>query len=544
MGFVIVIAAIVFMAAPCKCLAQGQLQTDLLIRNGRIVDGTGAPWFAGDVAIADGRIIKIGRNLDFRGGRTIDAQGMVVAPGFIDMMGQSAASFLKDPNSGNNLLSQGVTTILTGEGLSDAPVGRERAKETGWRTMREFLNALEKNGLPMNVAQTAGHTQVRRLVIGDTDRAPKPSELSEMRALVQEAMEAGAIGVSTALIYPPAVFATTEEITALCQVAGRYGGRYYTHMRNEGDRLIEAIDEALHIGAEAGTPVHIFHLKAAGRANWGKTDLALARIHTARLAGQEVDADIYPYVHNGLGLDSFIHPRHFAQGEAEFRRKLNSPPERTDMRREMEEGEGWENWFRHCGGDWDKVVLCQIRAPAYRKENGKSLGEIARVAHKDPWDVFWEIVRYGAFALPETMSEGNKIQCLREDFISICTDVGPAGGSTIAGHPRAYGSYPRVLAHYVRELNVISLERAVSKMSALAANQILAHDRGRVAEGQAADLVIFDANTVRDRATFAKPDTLSEGIRLVIVNGQIVFEGGKRTNVLPGRVLRGPGFRP
>jgi N-acyl-D-aspartate/D-glutamate deacylase len=516
---------------------------DLLIRNGRIVDGCGTPWYAGDVAISSGHISRLGKLGEVPARHTVDAGGLVVAPGFIDMMGQTASLFLHNPQAGNNLLSQGVTTILAGEGVSDAPLKGAAAKTNGWSTMREFFSVLENRGLPMNVAQTVGHTQIRQLVLGDVDRQPNNAELERMRAMVREAMDAGAIGVSTALIYPPAVYASMDEVVALCQVAGEYGGRYYTHMRNEGDRLIEAIDEALTIGANSGTPVHIFHLKTAGQANWGKMDLAIGRIKAARFAGQEVDADIYPYLNNGLGLQSFIHPRHFARGEAEFHKELNSASARAEMRREMEQEEGWENWFRHCGRDWDKVVLSQIRDPGYQKYNGKTLGEIARAVVKDPWYVFWGIVRYGAFALPETMSERNKIDALRQDFVSVCTDVGPAAGSEVAGHPRAYGSFARVLGRYVRELGVLSLEQAVSRMSALAADQVLAYDRGRLAQGLAADIVIFDPATIQDRATFAQPALQAAGVQMVIVNGQIVWDQGKFTGMLPGKVLRGPGYR-
>jgi N-acyl-D-amino-acid deacylase len=523
--------------------AQTNSVYDVLIKNGRVVDGCGGPWFVADIAVKQGRIVRIGRLGDTFARRTFDASGLIVAPGFVDMMGQTASPFLRHSNAGLNLLSQGITTILAGEGVSAAPLSAAEARTNGWRTMHEYLDLLDQHGMPMNVAQTVGHTQIRRLVLGDLDRAPTPAELDQMRGMVAEAMEAGAIGLSTALIYPPAVYAPTEEIGQLCQVAGQYGGHYYTHMRNEGDRLIEAIDEALSIGAAADTPVHIFHLKAAGKANWPKMDLAIARIKTARDVGQEVDADIYPYINNGLDLESFIHPKHFAKGELEFRRQLSSPVDRTLISQEMEEGEGWENWFRHCDRDWNKVVLSHIQAHAYRQFNGKSLGEIARAVHKDPWTVFFDVVRDGAFALPQSMSEPNVIKALKEDFVSVCTDVGPAADSSIAGHPRAYGSFPRVLGHYVRDLGVLSLERAVSKMSALAADQIMAFDRGRIAIGQAADVIVFDFNTIQDRATFAKPDTESIGMKLVLVNGQVVWDQGKFSGALPGKVLRGPGYR-
>lgn len=519
----------------------GAERYDLILRNGRVIDGTGAPWYRGDVAIRGDRIVAIGRLNEAEAARTVDVAGLYVAPGFIDMMGQTGASFLKDPRSADNLLLQGVTTLNAGEGQSDAPLGGKDAESAGWRTMAEYFDRLDKTGMPMNVVQTVGHTQVRQLVLGDTDRKATPEELERMKALVDEAMRAGAIGLSTALIYPPAVYAPTEEIIALAQVAGKYGGGYYTHMRNEGDRLLEAIDEALTIGREAGTPVHIFHLKAAGRANWSKMDQAIARILAARGVGQPVSADIYPYINNGLNLTALIHPRNAAQGSEALLRKLADPAACSVIRREMETEGGWENWFRHVGSDWDNVVLIQMKAPAYAGKGGRSLGAIAREVGKDPWDVFFEVARTGANALPQSMSEANVIKALRQEFVSLCTDMGPLGGADALTHPRGAGAFPRVLARYVRELGILSLEQAIHRMTAVAANDLLLYDRGRIAPGAAADLVVFDSDRVRDRATFADPTQAPEGILHVIVNGQIVIEQGRPTAARPGRALRRTG---
>ena len=451
---------------------------DLLLRGGRVVDGTGAPWYAADVAIRDGKVAAIGRLKEAAAKRTLDVSGLYVVPGFIDMMGQTATPFLEDPKAGMNLLTQGVTTINAGEGHSAAPVAAADAERLGWRTMSEYFAVLERRGMPLNVVQTVGHTQVRRLVMGDVGRRPTPEELAAMQALVREAMQAGAVGVSTALIYPPAIYATTQEIAALAEVAGEYGGRYYTHMRNEGDRLLEAIDEALTIGREAGTPVHIFHLKAAGQNNWAKMEQAVARIKAARAAGQQVGADVYPYVNNGLGITALLHPRHSEQGAEGLMRRLNDQKLRTVMRDEMENQGGWENWYRHFGGDWDRVVLSGVRLRPYAEHNGKSLGAIARATQRDPWDVFFEIARSGAFAMPQTMNDANKTRAMQQEFVSFCTDVGPVGGSRVANHPRGYGAFPRVLARYVRELGAISLERAIAQMTAVAANELMMYDRG------------------------------------------------------------------
>lgn len=515
---------------------------DLVIKNGKVVDGSGAPWYIADVGIREGKIVKIGRIAEEAGQTTLDATGLVVAPGFIDMMGQTATPMMEDPDTAMNLLTQGITTINAGEGQSAAPLSEADGRRQGWTTLAEYFTLLELKGLPINVVQTVGHTQVRRMVLGEVERRPNAEELARMQTHVREAMEAGAIGVSTALIYPPAVYANTEEIAALAKVAGEYGGRYYTHMRNEGDQLLEAIDEALEIGKQAGTPVHIFHLKAAGKQNWGKMPLAIAKIKAARSEGQQVTADIYPYINNGLGIAALIHPRHFREGYEKLRRRLDDPELRAEIRKEMETTGGWENWYRHVGHDWDRVIIGQANSKKYADHNGQSVAAIAKATGEDPWNVFFELVQSGAFALPQSMTEANKIRAMQQEFVSFCTDVGPAGGSRIASHPRAFGSFPRMLSRYVRDLGAISLERAIAQASACAANDVLAYDRGRIAEGLAADVIVFDYENLTDKATFAEPHAVSQGMKHVIVNGVLVLKDGEFTKKRPGRVLRGPGY--
>lgn len=515
---------------------------DIVIRGGRVVDGTGAPWFRADVGILDGKITDVGRIDPSAAKQVIDAQGLVVAPGFVDMMGQTASPMVRDAETAMNLLTQGITTINAGEGASAAPLSQAEGKDRGWTTMAEYFALLDLQGLPVNVVQTVGHTQVRRLVLGDVERRPSDQEMKRMQEFVREAMEAGAIGVSTALIYPPAVYARTQEIAALAEVAGQFGGRYYTHMRNEGDQLLEAIDEALDIGKTGHAPVHIFHLKAAGRQNWGKMPLALAKIKAARAGGQQVTADIYPYVNNGLGIAAFIHPRHFSQGRAQLLARLDDPELRAQIRREMETTGGWENWYRHVGNDWGRVVIGQTSHPDYRELVGKTVAEMAQSRKEDVWETFFKLVQAGAFALPESMTDANKIMAMQEPFISFCTDVGPAGGGRSASHPRAFGSFPRLLARYVRDLGAISLEQAVSQASAAACNDIMAYDRGRIAEGLAADVIVFDYQQLADQATFANPHQRSVGMKHVLVNGTPVLQDGQFTGRRPGRVLRGPGY--
>ena len=535
-------AAVAALIAATSPLAAQQTY-DIVIHGGRVVDGTGAPWYTGDVAIKDGKIVAIGRINPAAGRRAIDATGKVVTPGFIDMMGQTAAPFIRDPATAFNLLSQGITTLNAGEGSSDAPLAGKEAADRGWSTTREFFAKLEQAGMPMNMVQTVGHTQIREIVIGDKDRQATPAELDRMRGYVREAMEAGAIGVSTSLIYPPAIYASEEEIAELTKVAGTYGGRYFTHMRNEGDRLLEAIDEALRIGKAAGTPVHIYHLKTAGQGNWGKMDQALARIKAARAAGQQVAADVYPYINNGLGIRALLHPRHAADGQDALLAKLDNAATRAEMRHEMETLGGWENWFAHTGKDWDRIVVAGLGKTAYAQYNGQTVGAIAKATAKDPWDIFFEIAKFEVFAMPQSMSEANKMKAMREEFTSFDTDAGPAA-TGYAVHPRGFGAFPRVFARYVRDLGVLSLEAAVQRATSGPANEIMAYDRGRIAIGLAADLVVFDPVTIRDRATFAEPMVAPDGISQVLVNGQVVLENGKYTGAKPGRVLRGPGYRP
>ena len=542
----VLLAGLLLAACWLNSIAQGDDQPavfDIAILHGRIVDGTGAPWYEADVGIREGVIAKIGRIKPESAREVIDAKGLIVAPGFVDMMGQTATPMLRDPATAINLLTQGITTINAGEGSSAAPVFPHETRSLGWQNMAEYFQLLDLSGMPVNVVQTVGHTQVRRLVMGEVDRKPADDELKAMKDHVREAMEAGAIGVSTALIYPPAVYATTEEIGALAGVAGEYGGRYYTHMRNEGDQLLEAIDEALEIGRVGNTPVHIYHLKAAGRQNWGKMQLAIARIKAARTDGHQVTADIYPYINNGLGIDALIHPKHFGEGRAKFLNRLKSDEQlRLEVQREMESTSGWENWYRHAGSDWNRIIIGQTNAAKYRDFAGQSVAAIAEATGDSEWETFFELCTSGSFALPETMSDANKILAMQQEFVSFCTDVGPAGGSRSASHPRSFGSFPRLLARYVRDLGAISLERAVAQASAAAANSVMVHDRGRIAEGLAADVIVFDFDELADKADFKDPHAVSVGMKHVIVNGSVVLSGGEFTGERPGYVLRGPGF--
>ncbi len=524
-----------------SCVAEELM--DVAIRGGTVIDGTGKPGYLADVGVKDGRVALIGAIEQKRARQVIDATGLVVAPGFIDMMGQAASPMMDSETSAINLLTQGITTINPGEGASAAPLGHRNAKTNGYATLREYFTLLEMRGLPVNVVQTVGHAQIRRLVLGDVERQPSPAELERMKRLTGEAMQAGAIGVSNALLYTPAVYAQPREITALAAVAGEYGGGYFTHMRNEGDRLLEAVEEALLIGREAKSPVHIFHLKAAGKANWEKMPRAIELIKNARASGQRVTADIYPYINNGLGIAALIHPRHFTKGRTALLQKLADPKLRKQIRKEMESTGGWENWYRYSGSDWNRIVVGESKHPKYRKWDGLSLAKIAEANGEDPWDTFFELVISGAFALPETMSEANKIMAIKQGFVSFCTGVGSANGGGATSHPRAFGAFPRVISHYVRDQNVISLERMVSQASAAAASNVFAFDRGKIELGAPADLIVFNHQQIEDKASFRQPDAVSIGMEFVLVNGQVVLKSGKLTRRRPGRVLRGPGYQ-
>jgi len=518
---------------------------DLVLKGGHVIDGTGNPWFRADVAVRGGRIAAVGDLSRATAQRVIDVTGHIVAPGFIDMMGAGSVPLLLDPRNAESKLRQGITTMMAGEGSSPAPMTpkllpREAvARGFRWSTYAEYNALLEKVGLAVNVVHNVGAAQVREAVIGDQDREPTPAELDRMKQLVAEAMRDGAVGLSTALIYPPGTFAKTRELVELAKVTAPYGGFYSTHMRNESGQLLEAIEESIGIGAQAGVPVHIYHLKAAGAENWPLMAKAIARIQKARDGGMDVTADIYPYVRNGLGLVALLHPRHSARGAAALRDSLDSAALRAEMRREMETTSDWENWYRHVGQNWDNVLVAQLWTKEDKQYEGKSVAAIAKLRNEDEWTAFFTLVKKGASVNPLSMNEEQKRMALQTEWISLCTDSGPASALTATGaHPRAFGSFARVLAKYVREEKVLTLEAAVRKMSSLAANRLRLFDRGRVSVGQAADLVVFHADRVRDTATFTQPLAYPAGMPYVIVNGVVAIDNSAWQGTRSGQVLK------
>jgi N-acyl-D-amino-acid deacylase len=521
-------------------------QLDLIITGGRILDGQGNPWYRADIGIRNGRIVEIGKLAGRVAKRAIDVNEQVVSPGFIDMMGTSSVPLLLNRRSAESKLRQGITTLLAGEGGSVAPRSNrvpdleDQPSGYNWHTFGEYFHLLEQKGIAMNVVHNVGAAQVRRVVIGDEDRAPTPEQLARMEELVAQAMRDGVVGLSTALIYPPGTYARTDELVALAKVVGKFGGSYMTHMRNESNDVLNAIRETIHIGEVAGIPSHIFHLKAAGEENWPLMKEAIALIQASRDRGLDVTADIYPYIRNGIGLTSFIHPRHYAAGAAPFLKTLSSTAVRADLRKEIEDTSDWENWYRHVGKNWDNVLVVGVGIGLDRRYEGKSVAEIARMRGVDEWTAFFDLVQQNSVTVnPKSMNEEQKVLALRTPWVSVCTDAPPTDAATASyAHPRAFGSFVRVLAKYVREERVITLEAAVRQMSSLPANFLRLYDRGRIAPGAAADLVVFDPDKVQDTATFTKPLSFPEGMPYVIVNGKVEIDNKRFTDENGGAVLR------
>jgi N-acyl-D-amino-acid deacylase len=520
---------------------------DLVVSGAHVIDGSGNPWYVADVGIRGGLIVEVGNLSKHASTRVIDAHGMVLAPGFIDMMGGTTLPLLMDPLTAQSKLRQGVTTMMAGEGDSMAPQDQRTIKDMNlpasistWATFEEYNRMLDAKGIGINVIHNVGAAQVRRVVIGDEDRAPTPEQLAKMKDLVAKAMQDGSVGLSTALIYPPGTYAKTEEIIELAKVAAHYSGVYFSHMRNESAQLLEAIQETIRIGEEAHLPVHIYHLKAAGQDNWPLMTKALALIESARDRGVDVTADIYPYIRNGIGLGSFIHPKHYANGTDAFLPTLSDPKVRAELQKEIETTTDWENWYHHVGKNWDNVLVVQVPAKVEKRFEGKSVQEIAALRNADVWDTFFYLVQQGGVDVdPKSMNEEQKQQALRAPFVSIGSDAEPMNPLTSTyAHPRTFGTFPRILAMYVREEKVISLETAIREMTSLPANQLHLWNRGRIAPGLAADLVLFDPAKVEDTATFAKPLSYSIGMGYVFINGRLAIDNGQPTGVLAGKVIR------
>jgi dihydroorotase/N-acyl-D-amino-acid deacylase len=534
---------------------------DLIIRNGHVIDGAGNPWYSADVAVSGDRIAAIGDLHEARAKREIDAKGRIVSPGFIDMLGQSEVSLLLD-NRSLSKLSQGITTEITGEGGSIAPQTKKTLApmkpflehyklSVDWTTLDGYFRRLEKQGTPLNIGTYVGSAQVREAVIGDDNRAPTPAELEEMKSLVEQAMKDGALGVSSALIYPPNIFAKTEELIALAQVAAKYGGLYATHMRSEGASEMPALAEAIRIGREAKLPVEIFHLKVSGKPRWGNMKNVVAAIQLARDSGLDIAADMYPYPAGATALASALPPWVADGGVQKLLARLKDPTVRARIKKELAgDHPDWENLYYDCGGA-PGVLIASAEKLELKQFEGKTLDEVAKTWKKSPEDTLMDFVltdNAQAGAIYFMASEEALRTGLSQPWTSIGLDAGEMSldGPTYEAHthPRAMGSMPRFLGHYVRDEHLMPLEAAIRKITSLPAQREHLDGRGLLKPGYFADITIFDPASIIDHATFTKPDLLSEGIDFAIVNGQIEYDHGKLTGLTAGRVLRGRGWRP
>jgi len=533
---------------------------DVLIKNGHIIDGSGNPWVSGDIAIRGDRIADIGKLQSARAKRVIDAQGLVISPGFIDMLGQSEGSLLID-NRSLSKLSQGITTEITGEGGSIAPQNDQTLAalkpvlehyklKVDWTTLDGYFQRLEKSGTPLNIGTYVGAAQIREAVLGEVDRAPTPAELDKMKSLVAQAMQDGAFGISSALIYPPGHYAKTEELIELAKVASRYGGIYGTHMRSEGQSEPQAIAEALRIGQEAQLPVEIFHLKVSGKTRWGNMTKIVAQIQAARDAGQDVTANMYPYIAGGTALASSLPPWVAEGGMEKLLQRLHDPAIRAKIKTEMAaDHPGWENLFFDTGGG-SGVMVAGVENPELKKFDGKTIAQIAAAQKKSELDTLFDFIigdKGQTGALYFMASETDLVFGLKQPWTSLCLD---AGETSLDGplyeehtHPRAFGAMPRFLGRYIRDQHLLPLEQGIRKMTSLPAQRERLLDRGLLKEGYFADITVFDPLTIKDAATYTRPAQLAQGVKYVFVNGKLEFEDGKLTGQIAGRALRGPGWK-
>jgi dihydroorotase/N-acyl-D-amino-acid deacylase len=527
---------------------------DIVIRNGQVIDGTGAPRYAADVAIKDGHIAAIGRLGQADAAQVIDAHGMVVTPGFIDMLDQSGHALLVDGHAPSKIF-QGVTTLITGEGESVAPLNDDILKEEGsstkpsWRTLGDYFERLQSQGIAVNFGTYAGAATAREMVIGYGDRQPTADELKRMQAIVARAMREGAFGVSTALQYPPATYSTTPELIALATTAASYGGIYATHMRSEGDAEMAALDEVFDIARTAHIRVEIFHLKVAGHRNWGDMPKVVAKIDAARAEGMDIGADTYAYTAWGNDLASFIPPWAHAGGTAKLLARLGNPQTRARIEKDMRTpSDAWSNDWLEVPGP-HAVEIAAVQNPSLKELEGRRLDDIARSWHEKPIDALLDILIKDHAATDVAvfgMSQPDVTLALKQPWVSICDDsaaqapTGPLGQGH--PHPRAYAAFSRIITEYVRKEGVLTLEEAIRKMTTLPAHRMGLARRGAIEKGMWADIVIFDPSKLRAPATFKEPKQLAQGVDYVLVNGVPVIAGGKMTPALPGKVLHGPGF--
>ena len=531
---------------------------DVVIKNGTVYDGTGSEGRKADVAIRGDRIAGVGNFQNSQAKRVLDAHGLAVAPGFINMLSWSTESLIVDGRSQSEI-RQGVTTEVMGEGESMGPVN-DRVRDymlkqqtdikydITWKTLAEYLQYLEKRGVSCNVASFIGATTIRENVIGFENKEPTPEQLDQMRELVRREMEAGALGIGTALIYPPAFYAKTEELIELCKVAAKYKGKYISHMRSEGNHLLEAFDELLRISREANIPAELYHIKAAGQKNWGKMDALLARIEAAQKEGRPIRANMYTYIAGGTGLDACLPPWTQDGGYPELLKRLRDPETRKKIAAEVKiDSDKWENLYLAAGSP-DRIIVGDFTSEKLKPLANKSLAEIARIRGKDPIETIMDLLSENEKPIGATyflMSEENVKKEIAKPWISFGSDEASQAPEGIflksTPHPRAYGTFARVLGKYVREEKLVSLPEAIRRLSALPATNLELDHRGFLKTDMFADVVVFDPATITDHATFEKPAQYATGVKEVFVNGVEVLKDGEHTGAKPGRALWGPG---
>jgi N-acyl-D-amino-acid deacylase len=527
-------------AAPAQTTAPESFEYDIVIRGGRVLDGAGNPCIFADVAIKDGRFVKLGK-ISGHGRTEIDARGRYVSPGWIDMMDQSGDALPKNGLAENKLM-EGVTSAIGGEG--GTPVAAEK--------LREYWASLEKSGISLNFGSYFSETQARIAVLGYDSRPPTPDELAKMKGILDTAMQNGAMGMTTALIYPPSSYATTPELIEMAKVAAKYGGIYASHMRGEGKELVQSVDELIEISEKGGLPGEVFHMKAAYSPGWGALMQEAGRhIDAARARGVDIAADLYVYTAGGTGLEATIPSWAHEGGSDALLKRLADPEVRVRLKKEIVTGSpGWWNIIEASGG-WQNVVLVNAQNPDNAKYQGRSIADIAKELNKDPADTAFDFVAQAktgrVLAIYHMMSEQDIETALKFPWTSIGSDAGTAltlGGDDAIGlaHPRSYGNFPRVIARYVRETHTLMLEDAIRKMTSWPATRMRIADRGLIREDLWADVVIFDYDKIQDRSTYEHPDVTPDGIDFVIVNGQVVIDHGRHTGARPGKILYGPGY--
>ena len=533
---------------------------DLIIRNGSIIDGSGKARHTGDLAIKGDRIVRIGKLGNSTATRVIDATGLIVSPGFIDMLGQSESYVLIDPRVMSKVM-MGVTTEITGEGDSIAPTNERLIEENAdflrrynlnvdWRTLDDYFARLKKQGAGVNVGTFVGATTARAFVIGFDNRPPTSDELEKMKQLVADAMKDGALGLSTSLQYVPARFAKTDEIVELAKVAKQYGGIYITHQRSEANALDESLNEVFEISRRAQIPTEIWHLKTAYKKNWGRMPEVLEKIRKARAEGLDITADVYPYIAGSTSLSASLPPWALEGGTEKMLARLRDPNIRARLKKEiMSDVKDWENIFLGSGGP-EGVLIGSVVNRELESFQGKRLSQIAAEQQKEPLEALFDLVladRGQTGAIYFMMSESDLRAAMKAPFVSFCTDSGArANDGPLAGaksHPRGWGTYPRILGRYVRDEKLMTLEQAIHKMTGMPAQRVGLKDRGLLREGTFADITIFDPKRIIDRATFETPNQHPDGVKYVIVNGQISVDDGKRTPALAGVPIRGPGYK-